>query len=125
MYTLEFGQLISVTWLNLLRRLGFGQTHPPPLFGHWPKYGCFLPTVPGCGTVCLQMDFFSFSFSFSSSSPPPTFCPLTPFCTENTMGGCPALCMRSCSSPSPPPSHLQCFVSLRYRKHHGGAWVLR
>ena len=28
-------------------------------------------------------------------------------------------------SPSPsPPSHFQLFVSVRYRKHHGGAWVL-
>ena len=26
-----FGQFISVTWLNLLRRLGFGQTPPPPV----------------------------------------------------------------------------------------------
>ena len=28
-FVLEFGQFISVTWINLLRRLGFGQTHPP------------------------------------------------------------------------------------------------
>ena len=28
-FVLEFGQFISVTWLNLLRRLGFGQTPPP------------------------------------------------------------------------------------------------
>ena len=26
---MEFGQFVSVTWLNLLRRLGFGQTPPP------------------------------------------------------------------------------------------------
>ena len=40
-FVLEFGQFISVTWLNLLRRLGFIQT-PPPLLAQWPKYVCFL-----------------------------------------------------------------------------------
>ena len=44
-FVLEFGQFISVTWINLLRRLGFGQTHPP-LLGHQPKYGCCFLNEP-------------------------------------------------------------------------------
>ena len=44
-FVLEFGQFISVTWQNLLRRLGFGQT-PSPLLGHWPKYGFIFLNEP-------------------------------------------------------------------------------
>ena len=54
-----------------------------------------LFTHAPCGSVGLQMDiFFFFFFFFFSPSP---------------------------SSPSP---HIQLFVSVRYRKHHGWAWVL-
>ena len=40
-FVLEFGQFVSVTWLNLLRRLGFGQTPPPPPVGT-PAQICFF-----------------------------------------------------------------------------------
>ena len=74
---MDFGQFISVTWLNLLRWLGFGQTPPPPAP---PPVGtaaqlCFLPMVLEGGTMGQQMDFFFSSFfsfsSFSSSFTPP------------------------------------------------------
>ena len=49
-FILEFGQFISVTWLNLLRRLGFSQTLPP------------------VGTVAHFFFFFFFFFFFYEPS---------------------------------------------------------